>query len=73
MAAAGYDPRDMARFFEKLGETGGARSGEALSDHPDPRSRVAAINEAVAALPAPRATEARDAEEFRQIRRRLRG
>jgi predicted Zn-dependent protease len=70
MAAAGYDPRDMARFFEKLGETGGARSTEALSDHPDPRSRVAAINEAVAALPIPR-TKARDTEEFRLIKRRI--
>jgi predicted Zn-dependent protease len=72
MAAAGYDPRDMARFFENLGEVGGARSPEALSDHPDPRSRVAAINEAVNALPAPR-TPARDSEEFRRVKKRLRG
>jgi len=70
MAAAGYDPREMSRFFEKLGEAGGARSAEALSDHPDPRSRVAAINEAVRALrPAP--ADARDPEEFRRVRRRL--
>ena len=70
MAAAGYDPRDMARFFSRLGETGAARSTEALSDHPDPRSRVAAINEAINALPA-RPARARDAEEFRLVKRRL--
>jgi predicted Zn-dependent protease len=70
MAAAGYDPRDMARFFQNLGETGGARSPEALSDHPDPRSRVASINEAVRALPIPR-TPPRDSEEFRRIKKRI--
>lgn len=73
MAAAGFDPREMVRFFEKLEETGGARSTEALSDHPDPRSRVHAINEAVNALPAPRKqTRGGDDEEFRLIKRRLR-
>ena len=70
MAAAGYDPREMARFFEKLGETGGARSTEALSDHPDPRSRVAAINEFINTLPTPSA-KPRDTEQFRLIKRRV--
>lgn len=70
MAAAGYDPRDMARFFARLGEAGGARAPEAGSEHPDPRSRVAAINEAARALPVPRA-RTRNAEEFRLIKRRL--
>ena len=72
MAAAGYDPRDMARFFEQLAETGGWRTSETPSDHPDPGIRVAAIRESLAALPAPR-TPARNPEEFRQIRKRVRG
>ena len=72
MAAAGYDPRDMARFFEQLGETGGWRSSETAGDHPDPGSRVAAIKEFLATLPEAR-TPARNPEEFRQIRKRVRG
>jgi predicted Zn-dependent protease len=68
LAAAGYDPRDMARFFQRLYERGGEREGE--SDHPDPASRVAAISEVVAELkPAPART--RDSEEFRRIKSRL--
>jgi beta-barrel assembly-enhancing protease len=68
LAAAGYDPRDMARFFERLYERGGEREGE--SDHPDPASRVAAIGEVVGALGD---THARtlDSEEFRRVRARL--
>ncbi|HEV3471242.1 MAG TPA: M48 family metallopeptidase [Pyrinomonadaceae bacterium] len=72
MAAAGYDPREMARFFEKLGESGGWRAPQTPSDHPDPGSRVAAINQSLSALPALRLAK-RNPEEFRQIRKRLRG
>jgi beta-barrel assembly-enhancing protease len=72
MAAAGYDPRDMARFFEKLDQTGTGRAANAPSDHPDPGSRVAAIKEIISTLPAAR-TEAGDPEEFRRIKKRLRG
>jgi len=72
MAAAGYDPREMARFFEKLGGPGGPRTAEALSDHPDPGSRVAAINEIISTLP-PARPPARDPDEFRIIKRRLKG
>jgi predicted Zn-dependent protease len=72
MAAAGYDPRDMARFFEQLGEDGGWRAPETPSDHPDPGSRVAAINEFLSTLPATR-TPALNPEEFRRIKRRLKG
>jgi predicted Zn-dependent protease len=72
LADAGYDPRDMARFFERLYERGGEREGDAASDHPDPASRVAAIAEVIAGLkPAP--AQARDSEEFRRLRARLSG
>ena len=70
MAAAGYDPRDMARFFEKLG--GGPEEGasETSSDHPEPRSRVAAINGLAPSLRIERPA-ARDAGEFRRVKSRL--
>ena len=51
MAEAGYDPRDMAGFFQTLQERGGQRVPEFLSDHPDPGNRVAAISATLASLP----------------------
>jgi predicted Zn-dependent protease len=72
MAAAGYDPREMAGFFERLEERGGERVREEPGDHPDPASRVAAINGVVAELKAP-VVRARDSEEFRRVRSRLSG
>ena len=70
MAAAGYDPREMARFFERLYENGGER--EESGDHPDPASRVAAIGRVVAEL-KPSPARPHDSEEFRRIKSRLSG
>jgi predicted Zn-dependent protease len=72
LAEAGFDPRDMANFFERLNEREGAgqRGDDAASDHPDPASRVEAIDRVVAALgQTPRHT--RDSEEFRRIKSHL--
>ena len=74
VAAAGYDPRDMARFFETLAAEGGGgqRVPEMLSDHPDPGNRVAAINDILPQLrlgPNP----VRDTQEFQQVKARLTG
>jgi predicted Zn-dependent protease len=72
MAAAGYDPGDMASFFETLDERSDARASETLSDHPDPASRVAAIDEILPTLrlnPSP----VRDTREFQRIKSRLTG
>ena len=70
LAAAGYDPREMAQFFERLYENGGER--EESGDHPDPASRVAAIGRVVAELnPSP--ARAHDSEEFRRVKSRLSG
>jgi hypothetical protein len=72
MAAAGYDPRDMAKFFETLDDAGGQRAPEMLSDHPDPGDRIASINEILPSLqlsPKP----VRDTQEFRQVKSRLAG
>lgn len=53
MADAGYNPIEMARFFEKLEEQAG-RAGameQFLSDHPNPGNRIAAISDEVRELP----------------------
>ncbi|HEX8294596.1 MAG TPA: M48 family metalloprotease [Pyrinomonadaceae bacterium] len=71
LAEAGFDPRDMANFFERLEEREGARA-EVAGDHPDPASRVEAIvkvSDTLARTPARR----RDSEEFRRIKSRLSG
>jgi len=72
LAAAGYDPREMAEFFERLEERDGERVREESGDHPDPASRVAAINNVVAELNMP-AVRARDSAEFRRVRSSLSG
>ncbi|HEX7314795.1 MAG TPA: M48 family metalloprotease [Pyrinomonadaceae bacterium] len=69
LAAAGFDPRDMSNFFERLEERGGERD-DAESDHPDPASRVEAIGKVVAELGQAPARK-RDSEEFRRIKSRL--
>ena len=57
MQDAGYDPREMARMFEKLEQLdGGQRSSNSavanfLSDHPSPGNRVQYVTEEVARLP----------------------
>jgi beta-barrel assembly-enhancing protease len=50
MAEAGYDPMQMARFFETLSQTSGAGM-QFFSDHPNPDNREHAIEEEVQALP----------------------
>ncbi len=51
MAEAGYDPIQMAKFFEKLGASG-QRMPQILSDHPNPGNREAAIAAEMHTLPA---------------------
>jgi len=50
MAEAGYNPIEMARFFEKLA-AGGSQGPQFLSDHPNPGNREKAIEEEVRTLP----------------------
>lgn len=72
MAGTGYDPRDMAAFFETLASRSGQRAPEMLSDHPDPGNRAASINNL---LPSLRMSQnpVRDTKEFQQIKARLTG
>jgi Zn-dependent protease with chaperone function len=51
MSEAGYNPIEMARFFEKLEAEGGSRGPEFLSDHPNPGNRMRAIEAEIRALP----------------------
>jgi predicted Zn-dependent protease len=51
MAGAGYNPVEMARFFEKLEAEGGARGPQFLSDHPNPGNRVRAVEQEIRTMP----------------------
>ena len=44
---AGYNPRALADFFEKLEQQGGGGGPQFLSDHPNPGNRQAAIEKEV--------------------------
>ena len=50
MAAAGYDPREMASMFETIQKRGGSGGPEWLSSHPDPGNRSEAITREAALL-----------------------
>ncbi len=45
MAAAGYDPRDMANVFRTIEQQSGAGGPQWLSDHPNPGNRVEYITQ----------------------------
>jgi Zn-dependent protease with chaperone function len=53
MASVGYNPIEMARFFEKLEAESGRsnRVMEFLSSHPNPGNRVKAVQEEIQLLP----------------------
>jgi Putative Zn-dependent protease, contains TPR repeats len=52
MADVGYNPIEMARFFEKLESSGGqGHMAQFLSDHPNPGNRVKAVEEEIQYMP----------------------
>jgi hypothetical protein len=51
MHSIGYNPVEMARFFEILEKEGGARGPAFFSDHPNPGDRVKSIEEEIRLLP----------------------
>lgn len=51
MYKAGYDPRALADFFQKLEQQGGGGGPQFLSDHPNPGNRQAAIEKEVSNWP----------------------
>jgi Zn-dependent protease with chaperone function len=59
MAKAGYDPMDMARFFDTLRQEAGGNPGKLaqfFSDHPAPANRAARVRKEAALLGPVRAT-----------------
>jgi Zn-dependent protease with chaperone function len=67
---AGYDPRAMATFFEKL-ETGN-RGTDFFSSHPNPDNRIRGIQQEISRLGPLPARAAVDSRDFQNIRRLLR-
>ena len=50
-AQVGYNPIEIARFFEKLEAEGGARGPQFFSSHPNPGNRTQAIQEEIRYMP----------------------
>ncbi|HEY6944521.1 MAG TPA: M48 family metallopeptidase [Candidatus Acidoferrum sp.] len=66
---AGYDPRAMAQFFEKLeAETKGKNPPEFLSDHPNPEHRLERVDEEIEKLGGVPPNAKRDSAEFEAIK-----
>src|SRR5262249_10744416 len=69
MAAAGYDPRDMANVFKTIEEQGGPGGPQWLSDHPNPGNRYEYITEEARRLQA--ANPAHNTSECGQVQSHL--
>jgi hypothetical protein len=67
MASAGYNPIEMARFFEKLEAEGGDRAPQFLSSHPNPGNRVQNVQAEIRTFPSGKYTEG-DTQQFRQAK-----
>ena len=70
MAQAGYNPIEMARFFEKLQAQGGSGAPEFLSSHPNPGNRMQLIQEEIRTLPQ-RSYSTGDPAELQRIKAQL--
>jgi hypothetical protein len=69
---AGYDPRGLAQFFEKLETISkGKNPPEFFSDHPSPEHRVERVDEEIDKLGGVSANARRDSAEFEAIKREV--
>ncbi len=69
---AGYDPRAMAQFFEKIEAEGkGGRPPEFFSDHPNPENRVARVNDEIDRLGGVPRSARRDSADFQAAKRQV--
>ncbi|MBI3934138.1 MAG: M48 family metalloprotease [Acidobacteria bacterium] len=66
---AGYDPRQMAQFFETLEKEYGRGGAEFFASHPNPGNRLRDISQLIPQLGPPRNYSV-DSSEFEQMRRR---
>lgn len=75
MYDAGYEPQQMAGFFEKLekqmGSSANSLINQFMSDHPNPGNRAEAVSREVKTL-MPR-TYLADSSDFRDVKARVRG
>lgn len=70
MYKAGYDPRYLAQFFQKLEQQGGSGGPQFLSDHPNPGNRYQAISNEVKDWPS--RTYRNDSAQFQQAKAAVR-
>jgi len=67
LAKAGFNPVQMATFFEKLEAEGGSRGPEFFSSHPNPGNRKKAVEQEISYLPQIKVKP--DNREFYRIKR----
>ena len=70
MAAAGYDPRDMANVFQTIEKESGPGGPQWMSDHPNPGNRYQYINQEAQMLRVSNAR--RDTAQFQSVQSHLR-
>jgi Zn-dependent protease with chaperone function len=69
---AGYDPRALAQFFEKIeADSKGQNPPEFFSDHPNPEHRVERVDEEIVKLGGPPPKMKKDSVEFEAIKREV--
>jgi hypothetical protein len=69
---AGYNPKGMAEFFDKLAkEHKGSKAEEFFSNHPIPENRVAKVNEEIRRIGPPLTNPRSDSAEFQRIKKLL--
>ena len=70
LSEVGYEPVEMANFFEKLEQQSGGRGmPQFFSDHPNPGNRVRYVTEEVRDLPVRQYTRG-DTKQFREMKAR---
>lgn len=68
---AGYDPREMAKFFDMLARKSSGGAVQFFSSHPNPENRQGRIQEEVARLGGVPEDARKDSENFYLVRERL--
>jgi predicted Zn-dependent protease len=71
LAASGYDPREMVNLLNVFVSMGGARAPELLSTHPNPETRVGAVEEMIRAKYPNRGGRVAEEEYRREVLNRL--
>jgi hypothetical protein len=73
MASAGYNPIEMARFFEKLEGEGGSRAPQFLSSHPSPGNRIEDVQAEIQTLPPGNYNRSAGTGEFNEAKQLVAG